>query len=98
MINRPNADSGQAVGCTDMQTERQTYTDKQIQMLTDKLASSHAHTDRQTDRETYTKGHRDEETDIDIHVTGHYTARQSDLHFMHSYWQMELWTDRHIDK
>ena len=66
-----HADSGQAVGCTDMQTERQTCIDRQIKMLTDKLASSHAQADRQTDRQTYTKGPRDGKIDIDIHITGH---------------------------
>ena len=55
----------------DMQTERQTYTDRQIKMLTAKLASRHAQTDRQTDRQTYTKGTRDGQTDIDIHITEH---------------------------
>ena len=64
-----HGDSGQAVGCTDMETERQIYTDRQIKMLTDKLASSHAQTNRQTDRQTYTKGPKD------IHITGHYDSQ-----------------------
>ena len=40
-------------------------------MLTVKLASSHAQTDRQTDKQTYAKGPRDGQTDIDVHLTGH---------------------------
>ena len=50
---------------------RKTNTDRQIKMLSGKLASNHAQTDRQTDRQTYTKGPRDGQTDIDIHITGH---------------------------
>ena len=56
---------------------------------------------RQTDKRTDKHIQRDLETDRSILIytlLDIKTVRPSDIHFMHSYWQMELRTDRPIDK
>ena len=74
---------------TDRGTDR--HTDRQIYRQIGKQPCTDKRTDKPIQREL--------ETDIPILIyisLDVKTARQSDLHFMHSYWQMELWTDRHI--